>query len=93
MSIFHLSHSESTETELHHCSVVDDLSSDISVVNRLLQVAHEHQIASLEPFVVKGKVVDIVKDCLRSDSLRLIVGVDVLAELFNKLLASFSALL
>ena len=87
MSVFHLTFSESTETELNHGSVVDDLSMNISVMNRLLKMTHQHQVSSQKPFIMKSQMVDIVQNGLRSDALRFIFCVDEFTVFIHQLLS------
>ena len=87
MSVFHLTFSESTETELNHGSVVDDLSMNISVMNRLLKMTHQHQVSSQKPFIMKSQMVDIVQNRLSSDALRFIFCVDEFTVFIHQLLS------
>lgn len=54
--------SESGKTKLHDGSVVEDLSGDIGLSDRILQMRHEEQISSLVISAVGGLVVDVGKD-------------------------------
>ena len=61
---FNFSMSESTQAQLDHSSVVQDLRGRIRVRYRVLQVRHEHQVTSLEPVVVNGVVIDVAQNSL-----------------------------
>ena len=87
MSVLHLTFSESTETELNHCSVVDDLGMNISVMNRLLKMTHQHQVSSQKPFIMQSQMVDIVQNRLGSDALRFIFRVDEFTVFIHQLLS------
>ena len=87
MSVLHLTFSESTETELNHGSVIDDLGMNISVMNRLLKMTHQHQVSSQKPFIVKSQMVDIVQNRLGSDALSFIFCVDEFTVFIHQLLS------
>lgn len=54
--------SESSETDLHNRTVVEDLSGDIGVGNGVLEVRHEQKVTRLVVSAVESLVKDVVKD-------------------------------
>lgn len=50
------------------------------MVDVVLQVAHQHQVAGLVPARVQGVVVDVAEDGAGADAVGAILGVDELAE-------------
>ena len=52
---------EGTQTELHDYTIVENLSSDVRGVDRLLQVRHEQHVTSGVEVVVEGVVVDVAE--------------------------------
>jgi hypothetical protein len=52
---------ESAETQLDHSAVVQDLGSDIGLVNGLLQMGHQQHVTGHKETVVKGMVVDVAQ--------------------------------
>ena len=61
LRLFDETASESTQTELYDGTVIENLGSNISRVNRLLEVRHQKHIASGVEFVVEGVVIDMAK--------------------------------
>ena len=72
--------SEPAEAELDHGPVVEDLSDGVTVVDRVLQVGHQHQVPGGEPVVVDGLVVDVAEDGPGPQPVRVVLAVDVLAQ-------------
>lgn len=56
------------------------LNGRVSVMNVVLQVAHQHQVAGLVPARVQGVVVDVAEDGAGTDAVSAILGIDELAE-------------
>lgn len=54
--------SESSETDLHNRTVVEDLGGDIGVGNGVLEVRHEQKVTRLVVSAVESLVKDVVKD-------------------------------
>lgn len=52
----------------------------VSVVDVVLQVAHQHQVTGLVPARVQSVVVDVAEDRAGTDTVGAILGVDELAE-------------
>lgn len=52
----------------------------VGVLDVVLQVAHEHEVPGLVPARVQGVVVDVAEDGTRSDAVRAVLGIDVLAQ-------------
>lgn len=52
----------------------------VSVLDVVLQVAHQHQVAGLIPAGVQGVVVDVAEDSAGTDTVGAILGVDEFAE-------------
>lgn len=59
------------------------LCAGIRVMDGLLQMTHEQQVARLEPVVVQRMVVHVAEDRTRTQSVRGVVGVDELAQLLH----------
>lgn len=59
---------------------VTDLHGGVGVLDVVLQVAHEHQVAGLVPARVEGVVVDVAQDGAGPDTVGAVLGVDELAE-------------
>lgn len=74
---------ESGEAELHHGAVVQDLSGDVGVLDRVLQVRHEEKIAGLVVARMHGVIEDVGEDSAGAEegSVR---PVDEDAELMDK---------
>ena len=53
---------EAAESELDQGPVVHDLSDEVAVVHRVLEVGHEHQVPGRVPPVVDGVVIDLTED-------------------------------
>jgi hypothetical protein len=58
---------EGAKTDLYKRAVEQDLSVDVKVIDRLLQVRHEHHVASLVVLVVQSQEVDLAQHCPRTD--------------------------
>ncbi|KAF3855656.1 hypothetical protein F7725_016379 [Dissostichus mawsoni] len=81
------------DAKLHHGSVVQDLHKrgrepahlygGVGVLDVVLQVAHQHQVAGLVPAGVQRVVVDVAEDGAGTDAVGAILGVDELAETFH----------
>lgn len=56
------------------------LNGWVSVMNVVLQVAHQHEVAGLVPARVQGVVVDVAEDGAGTDAVGAILGIDELAE-------------
>jgi len=65
---------------MSHGAVVEDLRGRVRVLDGFLQMGHEHQVARLKPVVVQGVVVDVAEDCPRTQTIRVVLGVHVLAH-------------
>lgn len=81
MSIPDLSVTESTEPELHHSTIVQDLGHGVGVADGILEMGHQHQIPGFVPIVVNGVMVDVTEDRARAQTVGRVLGVNVLAQL------------
>lgn len=80
MTLLDIADTESAQAHLDHGAVVEDLERYVRVVDALLQVRHEYEIARLEPTIVQRVVVDVTQDGLGAQSIGRVVLVDVLAQ-------------
>lgn len=80
VTLLDVTDAESAQTNLNHGSVVQDLERDVRVVDALLQVRHEDEIARLEPAVVQRVMVNMAQDGLCAQSVCRVVLVDELAQ-------------
>lgn len=71
---------ECAQPQMGHGAVVEDLGGRVRVLDGLLQMGHEHQVARLEPIVVQGVVVDVAEDCSRTQTICVVLCVHVLAH-------------
>lgn len=53
------------------------------MLDGLLQMRHEHEIPSVEPIVVQGVMINVREYGSGSESIRLVVGVHVLAHFLH----------
>ena len=52
-------------------------------------MTHQHQVTCLEPFIMEGQVIDVVKNCLSTNTTSFIIGVNVLAISFHNTFGIF----
>lgn len=52
----------------------------VSVLNVVLQVAHEHEVTRLVPAAVQGVVVNVAQDGTGTDAVSAVLGIDELAQ-------------
>ena len=57
-----------------------DLGGYVRVLDAVLEVRHEHEVARLEPPVVQRVVVDVQQNGARADPVRVVLCVDELAQ-------------
>ena len=86
MALANISDAEGAQADLHHGAIVENLERHVGVVDALLQVRHEYEIARLEPAIVQRIVIDVAEHGLGAQSVGRVVGVDELAELVDELL-------
>ena len=89
MCVFDFSMSEPTQPQLHHRSIVQNLSWRIGMRNAVLKMGHEHQISCLKPIVVNSMMVNVTKNCSGTQSVCGIFCVDIFAEFVHLLKRSF----
>ena len=53
------------------------------MLDGLLQMRHQHEVTSLEPVVMQGMMIDVAQHGPRTQTIRLILGVHVLAQTFH----------
>ena len=58
----------------------------IRMFDGVLEVRHEHQIASLVPAVMECVVINVTKDRTCTDAIRVVLGVNKLAQFIHHLL-------
>jgi hypothetical protein len=58
---------ESAKADLNKSTIEEDLGVNVEVADCLLQVGHQHHIASLVVAVMQSKEVDLAKHCTRAD--------------------------
>lgn len=56
------------------------LHGGVSVLDVVLQVAHQHQVSGLEPAAVQGMMVDVAQDGAGADAVCAVFGVDELTQ-------------
>ena len=61
----------------HHQSY---LGWHISMSYRILQMRHQHEVSSLKPLVVQSQVIYVIEYSLRSDTISVIVDVDITTQ-------------
>merc|ERR1719348_2240280 len=52
-------------------------------------MTHQHQVTCLEPFIMKGQMIDVVKNGLSTNTTSFIIGVNVLAISFHNTFGIF----
>ena len=70
-------------------NITSYLSRDIRVLNILLQMGHEHEVASLIPAVMQGMVVGMHQYSSSAVQICGVIGIDVLAHALYKLAGIF----
>lgn len=80
MRVFDVGVTECAQSQMSHGTIVEDLGGRVRVLDGLLQMGHEHQVARLKPVIVQGMVVDVTENCSRAETIRVVLGVHVLAH-------------
>ena len=52
---------EGAEADLHECAVEENLGVDVEVIDRVLEMRHQHHVACAEVLVVEREVVDLAQ--------------------------------
>ena len=62
------------------------MCGNVGVLDVVLEVRHQHEVARLVPAVVQPVVVDVAEDGAGTDPVSLVLGVNEVAQLLHRLL-------